>query len=134
MTATQQPASPRIQYHPDAEVFLFAALQHAQQHRDETFADQDDAEEPSAHVSGAELLESIRILATERFGLLSRQVFRHWGITTTDDFGRLVFGLVELGRMHKTDQDRLVDFFDVYRFDEVLDRQYAIDTRAAFSR
>src|SRR5690348_13708023 len=49
------------------------------------------------HVSGAELAWGCRDLAHERFGLLSRTVLDCWGITTTADFGRIVYTLVDIG-------------------------------------
>ncbi len=134
MTATRATAACRLKFHPDAEAFLFAALQYAQSHRSPAATRDDEATELISHVTGQELLEAIRVTGLAQYGLLARFVFAHWGITTTDDFGKLVFGLVEAGRMHKTDQDRLSDFLDVYRFDAALDRDYAIDTRAAFGR
>jgi uncharacterized repeat protein (TIGR04138 family) len=72
------------------------------------------------HVSGAELLEAIREFALERYGLLTRDVFRSWGVRTTEDFGEIVFHLVEAGLLSKTDEDSLADFRDVYSFDDVF--------------
>ena len=54
-------------------------------------------------------------------------------VHTTEDFGRIVFELVERGEMKKTDQDSLDDFCDIYKFDEVFDEQYIVDVSRAFS-
>lgn len=72
------------------------------------------------HVSGPELLEAIRRLGLERYGLLTRDVFRSWGVHTTDDFGEIVFNLVDAGLLTKTDEDRREDFRSVYSFDDVF--------------
>ena len=72
------------------------------------------------HVSGRELLEAIRRLGPERFGVLTREVFRSWGVRTTDDFGEIVFNLVDAGLLSKTEEDRREDFRSVYSFDEVF--------------
>ena len=81
------------------------------------------------HVTGQELCLGIRDVAIERFGPLARTVFNHWGITKTEDFGRIVFNLIEAELMGKTDTDSLDDFRDVYDFDEVFDRQLKIDVK-----
>ena len=60
-------------------------------------------------------------------GLLARTVFRMWGINRTDDFGELVFNLVEAGLMSKTDEDSRKDFHAVYDLDEALVRGYRIE-------
>lgn len=72
------------------------------------------------HVSGRELLEAIRRLGPERFGLLTREVFGSWGVRTTDDFGDIVFNLVDAGLLSKTEEDSREDFRSVYSFDEVF--------------
>jgi uncharacterized repeat protein (TIGR04138 family) len=115
-------------YHANAYQFVFAALQYAQEKlgRDRTNAH-------SGHVSGAELLDGIRDMAHRHFGLMARTVLSNWGITTTEDFGRIVFELIETGRMRKTDDDRLDDFVGVYEFDDSFDANYRIDTSVAFS-
>jgi uncharacterized repeat protein (TIGR04138 family) len=89
-------------------------------------------EPEDAHVTGPELLEGIRALGVAQFGLLTATVFRHWGVTSTDDFGRIVFELIESGKMKKTDRDQLSDFIGVYDFDDVFDRDYRVDIRNAF--
>ena len=86
-----------------------------------------------AHISGQELLEGIRELALERFGLMTRAVFHSWGIHSTDDFGRMVFELIERGEMKKTEGDQLSDFLDVYDFTDAFERQYPIDVSRAFT-
>lgn len=79
--------------------------------------------DPRLHVRGAELLEGVRDLALLDFGMLARTVFRMWGIRRTDDFGNIVFNLIEAGLMSKSDDDQLDDFHDVFDFDEALEYQ-----------
>jgi uncharacterized repeat protein (TIGR04138 family) len=78
----------------------------------------DDPEDESLHVSGQELCLGLRDYAIRRYGLLARTVLRRWNINSTDDFGRIVFALVEAGLMRKTDRDHIEDFQGVYDFDE----------------
>jgi uncharacterized repeat protein (TIGR04138 family) len=129
-TTPSRPATARRRFHPNAYAFVFAALQHTQQRlgRPAKSGPEDDG----AHISGPELLDGIRDLAHAQFGLLAKTVFRCWNVESTADFGRIVFELVERGEMRKTDRDHLSDFFDVFDFDDALDRRYQIEVRHAF--
>ena len=131
MTITRKSTTRRLRYHHNAYQFVFAALRHTQQ-RLGRMAVSHGPDEEDAHISGQELLAGIREFALEQFGLMTISVFRQWGIESTDDFGRIVFELVERGEMRKTERDRLSDFSDVYDFAEVFDRRYRIDTGHAF--
>ncbi len=116
---------PRYAY--EAYEFLFAALAHTQQMLGRVPpADASAAEQHDYHVSGPELLQGVRDLALREFGLMARTVFRLWGINRTDDFGEIVFNLVEANLMSKTDQDDRADFADVYDLDQALVHDYRI--------
>jgi uncharacterized repeat protein (TIGR04138 family) len=116
-------SAPRLRYHSDAYEFVFAALRYAQQSLSRVSAD-GPLDSEDAHITGPELLMGIRDLALEQFGLMARTVFASWGVTCTEDFGRIVFELVDVGRMRKTDRDQLSDFFEVFGFEEALDIAY----------
>ena len=107
---------PRYAY--EAYEFVFAALTHTQ--RLLGHSPPPDVAREEDHVSGKQLLEGVRDLALREFGMLARTVFRMWGIHRTDDFGELVFNLVEAGLMSKTTQDNRADFRNVYDLDEAL--------------
>jgi len=79
------------------------------------------AEGPGRHVSGRELLEGIRQHALAEFGPMARRVLESWGIRTTDDFGDMVFALVDRGILGKTEEDRKEDFHHVYDFHTAFD-------------
>ena len=70
------------------------------------------------HVTGRELLRGISEYGREQYGPMTKLVFEYWGVTRTEDFGNIVFALVEAGLMGKTEEDRIEDFKDVYDFDE----------------
>ncbi|HTY45546.1 MAG TPA: Minf_1886 family protein [Patescibacteria group bacterium] len=74
-----------------------------------------------ADVSGRQLLEGIRDFALEQYGPMARAVLAHWGIKATADFGELVFNMVDVGLMGKTDRDSRDDFKEVYDFDQAFD-------------
>lgn len=72
------------------------------------------------HVSGRELLEGVRDVGLRQFGPLAKMVFNCWNVHRTDDFGEIVFNLVENGLMSKTEDDSREDFKDVFDFDEAF--------------
>ena len=69
------------------------------------------------HVTGAQLCQALRQEALDRYGLLARTVLRRWNINATLDFGNMVYLLVNNDLMHKTEEDSLEDFRDVYDFE-----------------
>lgn len=123
---------PRFAY--EAYEFVFQALHHTQKLLDR----EPPREGPSAdgsgqskhHVSGRELLLGIRSLALEEFGLMAPTVFRMWGLRVTDDFGDIVFNLVNADLMSKTDQDNPQDFHAVYDFAD-LTQEFRIELEEA---
>ena len=96
-------------YATDAYAFIYEALAYTVNHLGR-----------SGHVSGRELLEGVRQLALEQFGGLTGMVFARWGVHRTDDFGEIVFTLVEAGLMGKTDEDSRDEFRAVYDFHEAF--------------
>jgi uncharacterized repeat protein (TIGR04138 family) len=76
------------------------------------------------HVRGEELLEGIRRLALDRFGPMAKTVFEQWGILRTEDFGEIVFQLVDEGLLGKTEEDKMSDFSSGYDFNEAFVRDF----------
>ena len=68
------------------------------------------------HVTGQELLDGIRQFALKEFGPMSATVLEEWGITSCQDFGEIVFSMVEIGLLAKTDRDSREDFQKGYDF------------------
>jgi uncharacterized repeat protein (TIGR04138 family) len=120
---------PRYAY--EAYEFLFHALHFTQKMlgREPPEAVEEEGPLPADnrhHVSGQELLQGALALALREFGLMARTVFHQWGIERTDDFGEMVFNLVQAGLMSKTDQDTRADFHAVYDLDQALVQGYSI--------
>ncbi len=78
------------------------------------------------HVTGRQLCLALRDMAIERWGLLARAVLEHWGVRRTNDFGRIVFALVDNHLLSKQPTDSPRDFERVYDFREAFDRGYRI--------
>jgi uncharacterized repeat protein (TIGR04138 family) len=100
-------------YHERGYLFVLAALEYAQ------------AKLPARrHLSGAELAWACRDFALEQFGLLAPTVLSHWGISTTEDLGHMVFTLIEVGLLARQPSDRIEDFDRVYDFADVFRAGY----------
>lgn len=123
MSASSQTAPVKAKYDPEAYRFVYEALHYAQQKLNRVA---EDPTEEESHITGQELAQGAREVGIERYGLLARNVFSHWGIRSTADFGRIVFDMIDRGEMRKTDRDQLSDFYDVYDFDQAFDRDYEI--------
>jgi len=100
-------------YKADAYVFLMEALGYTQRKF-----------KAEKHISGEQLLVGIRELMLKRFGPMTLTVLEHWGIESTEDFGNMVFHLVERRALSKTDEDRFEQFVDAYDFQEVFTEDY----------
>ena len=75
---------------------------------------------PSRHVTGRDLCMGIREMAMERYGQLAPTVLSRWGIRKTEDFGTLVYAMIDRGEMRCNEDDKLGDFKNVYAFDEAF--------------
>jgi uncharacterized repeat protein (TIGR04138 family) len=95
-------------------LFVLAALEYAQSKLPER-----------RHLTGAELAWACRDFALDQFGLLAPTVLSHWGITATEDLGRIVFALIDVGLLQRQPSDKLEDFDRVYDFGEVFRAGYA---------
>jgi uncharacterized repeat protein (TIGR04138 family) len=88
----------------------------------------------SRHVSGQQLCEGLRQFALARWGLLARTVLRRWNVIRTEDFGTIVFTLVENEDMAKTEHDTIDDFREVYDFATAFESAYRIESGPIESR
>ena len=78
------------------------------------------------HVTGQELSHGIRRYALQEFGPLAREVLRYWGLNSTADFGEIVYNLIDIGLMGKSDEDRREDFHGVYDLDTAFEEGFQI--------
>ena len=62
------------------------------------------------HVTGQELLRGLVDLARDEFGDLALAVFHEWGVHRSEDFGEIVFHLVEEGLLGRQPEDSPTDF------------------------
>jgi len=86
--------------------------------------------EMERHVTGQQLCLAIRSLALEQYGYMAKCVLNSWGVHQTGDFGNIVFNLIQIGQMKKTDRDRREDFENVFDFDRELVEKFSIPPAA----
>ena len=120
-------------YKIDAYQFLGAGLEYAQEvlglgQPGPRPAGKDDEEDdrPVRHVTGQELCVALKQLAHEQYGYLAKLVLASWGIRQTGDFGEIVYNLIKIGKMSKSDSDRREDFDNVYDFEQALVKEFII--------
>jgi uncharacterized repeat protein (TIGR04138 family) len=115
-------------YQREAYLFLREALDHTQKMILKTAAAasarQPIKDDAPRHVSGQQLLEGIRDYATQQFGPMAATVLNEWGIKRCEDFGELVFNMVEKSLLAKTDKDSRDDFKGGYDFDAAFRQPY----------
>lgn len=87
---------------------------------------QPDQSPSSRHITGQQLCRGLRDYAIAEYGLLARMVLKRWRIHSTEDFGHIVFILVEHKKLSTTEGDSIRDFIDVYPFDESFPEQIVL--------
>ena len=108
---------PHLAY--EAYEFVSEAVSFTQKRLGRT-ADGDEDEDVEHHVSGAELLRGVCDLAVITFGMMAPVVFKQWNVRTTDDIGRMVFDLIGVGCLSKSDRDAPEDFHDLFDLRQAL--------------
>jgi uncharacterized repeat protein (TIGR04138 family) len=77
------------------------------------------------HVTGQQLLEGIRLYALQQFGPMALTVLEEWGVRRCEDFGEIVFNMVENRLLGKTESDSRDDFKGGYDFHEAFRQPFA---------
>lgn len=88
-----------VRYTPEAYGFILAGLDF---YRSKT--------ESEGHVDADELVYAVCDLARLKFGPMADVVFRHWGIEKALDIGSIVYNLIEMDILSKTEEDTLEQF------------------------
>ena len=55
---------------------------------------------------------------------MAKTVFEEWGVTRCEDFGDIVFNMIEVEWFAKTEQDSRADFADGYDFFEAFRKPF----------
>jgi len=86
------------------------------------------------HVTGQQLCEGIRQYAINQFGYMAKVVLKNWGINKTSCFGDIVYNMIDVGIMKKSNDDRRHHFDDVYQFDDVFQKEFEVSDSLAQRR
>ncbi len=86
-------------------------------------------ERRSRHISADELCHGLRDYALERYGVLAGALLHRWGLRRTDDFGAIVFLLVEVGMFGVTEDDTPEAFSGRFDFAEAFREPFRPDIR-----
>ena len=112
-------------YKLEAYVFVRDALAYA--HRTMAVDPSEAAEDEDArHLSGQQLCEACRLYALDQYGYLARIVLGRWGLESTSDFGEVVYNLIEIKHMRKSETDRREDFDNVYSFEDAFEPKFEL--------
>ena len=76
------------------------------------------------HITGQELLDGIRQFALNQFGPMAVTVFEEWGVRNCRDFGEIVFNMVEIELLAKTEKDNRDDFNHGYNFTDAFRKPF----------
>lgn len=103
-------------YPLQAYEFVYAALGYVQ----EEMIKKEPAKEGPRHVTGQQLAIGCRDLALQEYGMMASVVLKSWNITETADIGEMVYNLIGIGLMTRTETDRKEDFHNVYDMQKVF--------------
>jgi uncharacterized repeat protein (TIGR04138 family) len=78
------------------------------------------------HLTGQQLCEAVRQYSIEQFGYMAQMVLNNWGIHSTGDVGEIVYNLIGIGLMKKSDSDRQEDFENVFDFEQAFCNDFKI--------
>ena len=84
------------------------------------------SQRPLRHVTGQDLSRALRAFALDQYGRMAKLVLNSWGVNSTSDFGEIVYNLIMVGEMTKSEHDRREDFDNVYEFEQALVRDFEI--------
>jgi uncharacterized repeat protein (TIGR04138 family) len=72
------------------------------------------------HISGQQLCLGLKDFATSRYGMLAGLVLSRWGVRRTEDFGTIVYALIDRKELRSSEKDSIEDFKGVYDFTEAF--------------
>ena len=106
-------------YTREAYLFVREALDHTQK-----LIGKPQKDDAPRHVSGQQLLNGIREYGLQQYGPMTMAVLNEWGLRCCEDFGEIVFNMVENSLLAKTDQDSRDDFKGGYTFEDAFRKPF----------
>ena len=118
LEAVRQTCEKDPRYRPEAYVFVKQAFDFTMEMLNKP------REGEGRDVSCAELLDGTRQFALREFGPLAQTVLKSWGINRTEDFGEIVFNIIDTGHFGKTSEDKKENFANGYDFHEAFEQPF----------
>ena len=109
-------------YPPEAYTFMRKAVDYTSKKKIREKHDKD------AHISTNELVDGIKSFALTEYGPMTRFVLSKLGIHSTEDFGNIIFNLIEFKIFGSNENDDQDDFKDAYSFDDAFDKPFYVDS------
>ena len=106
-------------YTREAYLFVREALDHTQK-----MIGKPPKDDAPRHVSGQQLLNGIREYGLQQYGPMTVAVLAEWGLRCCEDFGEIVFNMVENSLLAKTEQDTREDFKGGYSFEDAFRKPF----------
>ncbi len=106
-------------YKPDSYEFIMQALSFTQGKL-----------KKKGHIGGKELARGCAECAISLYGPMAKAVLKHWGITSTQDFGNIVYNAISAKLLSKTEEDSISDFKDAYDFEAAFSNILSRDISA----
>jgi uncharacterized repeat protein (TIGR04138 family) len=78
------------------------------------------SDEGRRHITGQQLCLGLKCFATQRYGMLAGLVLARWGVTRTDDFGTIVYAMIDRKELRAGERDSIDDFKGVFDFTEAF--------------
>lgn len=92
-------------YHADAYDFVNAAVTYTAKK-----LERDRKPRGSRHVTAEELITGAMDYAVAQFGFLAPSVLKHWGIFRGEDFGNIVYNMIDVKLLSASPEDSRTDF------------------------
>jgi uncharacterized repeat protein (TIGR04138 family) len=106
-------AASRLGFDPEAFLFVYAVLTRASQ-------DLLLREGVRKHISALELSRRLCQIAVREYGTAASEQMHSWNVTTTNDFGVIVFSLAELGFIGTEEGESIDDFRDLFDLEDAI--------------
>lgn len=72
------------------------------------------------HVSGKDICLALKQSFLDDFGTLARGILEQWNLKETNDFGNIIYDLIDVKLLTTSPQDSRSDFVDVYLFKDAF--------------
>ena len=73
---------------------------------------------PDQELDAKLICEGLQLYAFNEFGRLTYHVLFEWGLRSTEDFGKIIFSLIDKGFLEADENDCPENFVNIYNFKE----------------